>query len=455
MRPFEILTLLFLTISMIKLLFYHNQRSFLYFLFGSIIATIIQYFLDGIRWQFLPTIYLFPAMFLLYKLNRTNFTIGIFFIIWLAISVVLPWSVPVFDLPNPKGQYPVGTQTFHWVDSTRLEWFTGEIDNDVRELMVQIWYPAKKTINMKKNKYMDFMDLRSKTLSTAGKIPAFLPSHLDLVNTNSYENTESSNKKEKYPTLIFSHGITGSRHLHQVLFEYLASRGYIIIAPDHSFDSNLAIFPNGKIADYRSEITGNPDSVLIRSKQIETRHLDIQFILNQLEKINNGELITNIRSQIDMKNIAVGGHSYGGATAILTSHNNILIKACFVLDAWINPLPVSVIANGVSIPFLSIGRPSWADSDYPTNYLKLEKLLNNSSSRKHDLRIKNTRHLDYTDIPLMSPFIKYFMEVGSLSPNVTLPLINEIIYQFLEINLLGKENIRFNSLLNNKLINQV
>ena len=156
-----------------------------------------------------------------------------------------------------------------------------------------------------------------------------------------------------------------------------------------------------------------------------------------------------------MKHIAVGGHSYGGATAILTSYNDSRIRTCFVLDGWINPLPDSVKSVGISVPILSIGRPSWSNSDYPTNYLELNDLLVQSSNNKYELHIKNTLHLDYTDIPLMSPLIEYVMDVGSLPASTTLPLINDIVYHFLQENLLKKESSKLDSLIKSKLINQL
>ena len=455
MRPFEILTLLFLIWSLISFFIYQDKKTFLYLLFISIIGLLIQSLIEGLRWQFLPTAYLLAFIFLVYKFNITNITSKIILGTWLVFSIVLPWLVPVFDLPKPKGPFSVGTQTFFWVDSTRLEWFTDEIKDDVRQIMVQTWYPAKSVENLKKSKYMDHMELRSKTLASAGKIPSFLPRHLDLVKTNSYINAPCSNQKEKFPTLIFSHGLSGSRHLHQTLFEHLASLGYIVVAPDHSFDSNLTIFPNGKVANYRSDITSKTDSVLIRENQLRTRYLDIDFVLNQLEKINSNQIISNISNRVDMKHIAVGGHSYGGATAILTSHNKSRIKTCFALDGWINPLPDSVKSSGISVPILFIGRPSWSDSDYPTNYLELNDLLVNSSNNKYELHIRNTLHLDYTDIPLMSPLIEYVMDVGSLPASTTLPLINDIVYHFLQENLLKKESNELDSLIKSKLINQL
>ena len=152
---------------------------------------------------------------------------------------------------------------------------------------------------------MDFIQLRSKTLASAGKLPSFFPSHLDLIKTHSYLSIDFIKKDSVSPVLIFSHGITGSRHLHQVLFEYLASRGYIVVAPDHSYDCNLTIFPNGQIADYRSDITGHPDSIKIRRKQIDTRSQDIYFIIDQLERIQQGSLRSKLTGNINLEKIAL------------------------------------------------------------------------------------------------------------------------------------------------------
>ena len=90
-----------------------------------------------------------------------------------------------------------------------------------------------------------------------------------------------------------------------------------------------------------------------------------------------------------------------------------------------------------------------------SDYLELNDLLVQSSNNKYELHIKNTLHLDYTDIPLMSPLIEYIMDVGSLPASTTLPLINDIVYHFLQENLLKKESSKLDSLINNQLIVQL
>ena len=452
MKPFEIITIFLTAGSLIGLFLYRSKGPFLYLLFLAAIAAIVQYLSDGLRWQMLATIYILPAMFITYKYKIVNRFTGTILGAWFLISAFIPWAVPVFTMPAPEGDFSIGSETFHWVDSSRLEWFTDENDNDVREIMVQAWYPSENSDSIGTNSYMDFMNLRSKTLASAGKIPAFLPSHLDMISTNTRNDVACSNKLEKYPVLIFSHGITGSRHLHQILFEHLASKGYIVFALDHSFAANLTIFPNGKIADYRSEITGHPDSVLIREKQINTRAFDVGFIIDQIREIETGMIDSKLSGRLDLDRVALGGHSYGGATAILASHNHEIVKACVVLDGWISPIPDEVISEGINVPFLFMGRPSWHDSDYPGNYERLADLITHSSNEKYDLRINQTLHLDYTDIPLMSPLVKHVMDVGDLKPSTTLSLINDLVLGFLEVHLLERDYKGFKQALDNNLL---
>ena len=457
MQTLETFILLFLTLSIISLIAYMKDRTSIYFLFVAIIITILQHFNNGLRWQLLPAVYLLPIVFFTYKLHQNKsvvLPVKLFLLVWLSISILLPWAIPIFTLPEPDGKFNIGTETFHWIDSSRMEWFTDENINDHREMMVQVWYPSlEKPIN-EPRPYMDFMTIRAAALASAGKIPSFFPRHLEMVKTNSYSGLSCLRSNNQLPVVVFSHGITGSRFLHQNLFEYLASHGYVVIAPDHSYDSNLTVFPDGRTANYRSEITGHPDSVNIRRNQMITRKLDIDFIINQLILLNNGQIPSRLTGFLNLESIALGGHSFGGATATFATHKNKQIAACFVLDSWLSPIPDSVISSGINTPFLFVGRPTWNTSDYPENYSHLDRILERSPGPKYHLIIKNTLHLDYTDIPLLSPFINRFMDVGTLPPETSLPLINNLTLGFLEKYVANNKENRFEQILNNELIIQ-
>ena len=457
MRPFEILTLILIAGTLTALFTHKERKIFLYLLFAAIGAMLLQYFLEGQRWQFAFALYLLPALYIFHRFQKNDiniFTKGLLSG-WFGLAVLLPWLIPVFTLPNPGGSYSVGTETFHWADSSRMEWFTDENPNDVREIIVQVWYPAFKNAKMNPEPYLDFIDLRAKTLAGAGAIPEFFPSHLNHIYTNSFKNIPIIKSDQLMPVVIFSHGITGTRHLHQAMYEFLVSRGFIVVALDHSFDANLTIFPDGHLADYRSNITGHPDSLNVRTMQMNTRVADISFILDQLDKIQSGKIESQINAKIDLERVAVGGHSYGGSTATVVSQRDNRIKACFSLDSWISPIPQETIDDGIHIPFLFMGRPTWDGSDYPGNYPRLDSLMAHSSNPKYRLIIKGTKHLDYSDIPLFSPIIGYVLDVGSNPANLTVSLINRLVHGFLVKHLLGESNDIFDNAIDNDLVYQI
>ena len=117
-----------------------------------------------------------------------------------------------------------------------------------------------------------------------------------------------------------------------------------------------------------------------------------------------------------------------------------------------SPLSDSVISGGVKVPFFHMGRPTWNDSGYPKNYDVLERLLSHSQRESNHIRIKNTLHLDYSDIPLMSPLIGKFMDVGNLRAKDIVTLVNKMTYGFLEKHIMGSNGRILDQSLDSKLV---
>ena len=136
----------------------HKDRTvFLLLLLAAISSTILQYFIEGYRWQFALAVYSLPALYIVHRFqnNSVNIIIKVLLIVWFGVAVILPWIIPVFTLPEREGQYSIGTETFHCIDSSRAVWFTQEDTTDVREIMVQVWYPAKMPDTLRPEPYMD------------------------------------------------------------------------------------------------------------------------------------------------------------------------------------------------------------------------------------------------------------------------------------------------------------
>ena len=118
-----------------------------------------------------------------------------------------------------------------------------------------------------------------------------------------------------YPLLVFSHGYGGSGIGSVFLTEPLAARGWVVAAPDHN-DSHSAVrirsgmkenFDRRGFLRYAQEI-GNSGP--------EDRHPYL-YRLDEMKSVLDGILESNpFKMLIDREKIAVGGHSFGGFTAL-------------------------------------------------------------------------------------------------------------------------------------------
>lgn len=142
------------------------------------------------------------------------------------------------------------------------------------------------------------------------------------------------------PVLVMSPGLGSSREVYSYLGKHWAGQGYICVCVQHAGTDN-------------SMITGNNPLQLLRLLRAarnpsnwKNRALDIQFVLNELEKRNTDD--EKLRGKVDTTRCGVMGHSYGGFTALTVAGlklNNSeatdvtlrddRIKACLVCS----PLP--------------------------------------------------------------------------------------------------------------------
>ena len=368
-------------------------------------------------------------------------TFIIIFYLFTGCGSIVKTLIPLNQLPAPSGKYTVGTIQYHWTDISREEWFSKENQKDLRELMVQIWYPSDEKPTINPNPYMDNLGLRIPEFSKQIGLPQFFINHITEISTHSYQDILIS-KKEQFPVIVFSHGLGGMRVQNTAYVQELVSHGFVIVAMDHTFDANITIFPNGEIHNYDSnlpkDIKNEHEAFKIRYKQLDTRTKDVSFVLNKVEELNSNTSHP-LFNTLKLDNIGIFGHSFGGATSVSALYNDARITSGLSLDGWFEILPLEILNNGLNQPFFHLGQEIWEE---PLNYKNRDILIKNSSSSNWISTFLGSKHFDYMDLPLFTQKTKSFKLSGKINPIEFYNCLNEIQLSFFNYNV--KKNGSFN-----------
>ena len=341
------------------------------------------------------------------------------------------------DIPTPGGSYAVGTRVFEWTDSSRTDIFADKEDA-LRRIMVQFWYPAIKRNSGERFIYFQNNKMIVNELANHYSVPKFLVAGVIEIETNSFIGLEPSTNKDSYPLVVFSHGRGGYKHQNSIQCEELASRGYVVVAVGHTYDSFITIFSDGSTAPYLSEKARKAGeaakSKITTAQKLDLRVGDIQFVLDQIDHLQGKNPLFGI---IDLERVGMFGQSFGGATTIATASTDNRIDAAVGFDTWFIPLSDKIIQEGMSIPFLHLGQDKW--ERMPENYKKMKTLMKNSSAPNQHFAAGRMKHYDFTDGPQYAPAAKVVVPYFSWEDRSTMrAMLNTMVTVFFDSHLKRK-----------------
>ena len=110
-----------------------------------------------------------------------------------------------------------------------------------------------------------------------------------------------------FPLIIFSHGLGGSREGYEYLGRHWASYGYITVHVQHK-GSDVSIWQHSAQAreSLRKSVKNAGNAI--------NRTLDISFVIDKMENINNES--DALKGRIDLQHIGMAGHSFGAWTTL-------------------------------------------------------------------------------------------------------------------------------------------
>ncbi len=186
-----------------------------------------------------------------------------------------------------RGEYSVGVRTLTLVNKGQIDILNSKNGVDPlydRPLTVEVWYPA--IIPGGVTVLANYHDTYGSSTDSTRPLTTF------TFKGRALRNAAPDKNSAPYPLVIVSHGYPGSRILLSYLTENLASKGYVVVAIDHTESTH-------------SDTKGFQSTLLNRAK-------DILFVLDQIGvsgKSNRGDFLAGL---VDADNTALIGYSMGG-----------------------------------------------------------------------------------------------------------------------------------------------
>ena len=207
------------------------------------------------------------------------------------------FSVPPADAPElaHRGTYSVGVRTLNVVNQGQVDILhfdakTGKAPLYDRPLRLEVWYPAIAPPGEAERTVYESSMPRPESL------PAGVPKTFHIAGKALRD--ASPLQGQRFPLVIVSHGYPGSRTFLTYLTENLASKGYVVVAIDHT-DS---VF--GEIRPFTSTLLNRSNDQL--------------FTLDEVGRLSheNGHFLNGLA---DSSNAAIVGYSMGGYGALASA----------------------------------------------------------------------------------------------------------------------------------------
>lgn len=346
------------------------------------------------------------------------------FVKCLKILVILILLAALFRLilflpykqPAVTGDYTVMTKEFTWVDVSRTETFTDT--GEKRALTVKFWYPEE---------------------------------------------------EGQYPLVVFSHGAFGVIDSNYSTCMELAANGYVVASIAHPYHAMYVKDVNGKVTfadmDFVKSVYAGSGSYSPEEERkayensiewMTLRTADENFVLDTVLSLA-GEGKEAPFSQIDAEKIGLFGHSMGGASSVQLGRERNDISAVVDLEGTMlgeyvgfengmeiyneEPYPVPLLDVNSRRVYDTIGEMKEELADRIPDWQYVNFYVGENAADYHAVIFNDAGHLNFTDLPLVSPVLAKMLGVGKVDARECIENVNEVVLTFFDYYLKGKGNL--------------
>jgi predicted dienelactone hydrolase len=298
----------------------------------------------------------------------------------------------ITPLPLHTGSFHVGSTTRLFTDSSRSNRYSIKTNSS---FVAQFWYPSAPQAGLFPAPYIE-APLRNLALAYYSDVGLSVSSVL-LSNAVGHSLLDSELLPGPWPVVIFSHGYQCFRTMDTDIMEDLASQGYITVAVDHA-DASFSLLPDGRV------VHGNAPALPLTPAQniaaIESRKADIQFLLQEIARLNDEDLFFHRSFNLDR--IGMFGHSFGGAITADICASETRVKAGLSLDGGGH---TNLLALTIDKPFL-IASGDDSNSVMLPFREDLRRLYDQLSRDAYWFQLTSAAHWDFVEAPWLAPALQ-------------------------------------------------
>ncbi|MBN2599088.1 MAG: hypothetical protein JXA75_01005 [Candidatus Thermoplasmatota archaeon] len=333
-------------------------------------------------------------------------------------------------LPKLTGAYGVGVKNMQLVDTSRLENFTPD-PTDVREMMLQLWYPAEVGTGEKRTEYMDYPTFQ--WLKGRSPIPLITIPNNAYLFVRPHGRNKTTIATGMHPLVVFSPGYDGVYQIYTSFIEDLVSHGFIVASINHPYVSGITVFPDGRTVGL-AEVPIDPvERSEFFNRSLRTIAEDAKYVLDTIAELNATD--PEFSGHFDLSTVGMYGHSFGGANTAVCCYEDDRFDAGLTLDGVFYR---QFIPGNITVPFLFMFAENRLIDDATIGYM-----WNHTTGDTFLMSIAGSTHYAFTDVgvllshllPVVPPRLLSF---GSIAPKRIVNITRTYVTVFFEVTLKGE-----------------
>jgi dienelactone hydrolase len=323
------------------------------------------------------------------------------------------------------GSYGIGVRSMHLIDTSRPENFTTD-PTDVREMMIQLWYPTETSTLGKRTEYMDYPTFQ--WLKKRSPIPLITIPNNAYLFVRPHGHNETMIAEGMFPVVMFSPGYDGVYQIYTSFIEDLVSHGFVVVSMNHPYVSGITVFPDGRTVGLADVPTSPAAQAAFFNMSLRTIVGDAKFTLDTITAMNTTD--PDFSGHFDLSRVGMYGHSFGGANTATCCYEDSRFRAGLTLDGVFYR---QFIPGNITVPMLFMFAEARLTNDSTIAYL-----WNHTSNDTFKMSILGSTHYAFTDVglllthlvPLIPP---RFLLFGSIPPKRMVNITKTYVTTFFDV----------------------